>query len=131
MRHVGIVLVAMSLLAIVGCKPKEQAPQTMAEPQPAKPLEAIPPAEETQPAPAPVATPAPTGPTSLEKLAPAATPEPAPATRSYTVQKGDTLWSISVRMLGNGQRWREIVDLNPGLEPTKLRIGQVILIPAK
>ena len=47
------------------------------------------------------------------------------------MQKGDTLWSIAQRFLGDGQRWREIVELNPGLEPSKLKVGQVIILPAK
>lgn len=55
----------------------------------------------------------------------------APAANTYTVQKGDTLWSIAQRFLGDGKRWREIVEVNPGLEPSKLKIGQVIMLPAK
>jgi nucleoid-associated protein YgaU len=51
--------------------------------------------------------------------APAAAPAPAappkPAVRTFTVRKGDTLWSIAVRALGDGQRWREIVARNPSL----------------
>lgn len=52
-----------------------------------------------------------------------------PNARPYTVAKGDNYWNIATRMLGDGQRWREIRDLNPGVDPTKLRIGQVIFIP--
>lgn len=33
---------------------------------------------------------------------------------SYTVMRGDTLWAIAERCLGDGQRWKEIRDLNEG-----------------
>ena len=52
--------------------------------------------------------------------------------RTYTIKEGDTLYSIAKRMLGDGQRWQQIVDANPDLEdPTKLRPGMEIVIPAK
>ncbi len=54
-----------------------------------------------------------------------------PGARPYTVTKGDNYWNIATRMLGDGQRWRDIRDLNPNVDPRKLRIGQVILIPEK
>ncbi len=58
--------------------------------------------------------------------------EPA-APRTYTVQKGDTLWSIAQRFLGDGKRWREIIDANPGMDPVpaNLKVGQVITLPPK
>ena len=40
---------------------------------------------------------------------------PAPAARTYAVKRGDTLWSISTRLLGDGKRWREIVERNPSV----------------
>lgn len=49
--------------------------------------------------------------------------------RVYSVMKGDTLWSISKRQYGDGQRWQEIVKANPGLDPTKLSVGQKIILP--
>jgi len=57
---------------------------------------------------------------------------PAPAAGdTYTIKKKDTLWSIAVAHLGNGQRYREIVAANPGLDPKKLAIGQTIKLPQK
>ncbi|MHB8448955.1 MAG: BTAD domain-containing putative transcriptional regulator [Mycobacteriales bacterium] len=35
-----------------------------------------------------------------------------PATPTYVVQRGDTLWSIAETHLGNPERWREIARLN-------------------
>lgn len=48
---------------------------------------------------------------------------------SYTIQRGDTLGAISKRILGSSQRWREIADANPGLNPQRLNVGQTIVIP--
>jgi len=48
---------------------------------------------------------------------------------TYTIQRGDTLWSIAQRIYGNGKRWRDIVKANEGLDPTKLRVGQKVILP--
>lgn len=56
-------------------------------------------------------------------------PKPAEPTRRYTVQAGDTLWSIAVRQLGKGARASEIVTLNPGLDPSALSKGMELLLP--
>ncbi len=63
----------------------------------------------------PVADPAPTG------SAPPSTPAPGPAagaTRTYVVQRGDTLWGIAERELGDPLDWSQIYQLNEGrLQP--------------
>jgi nucleoid-associated protein YgaU len=129
MRYAVTLLVLISL-AVVGCKPKQTGPVTTVEPEPTT-LQPIPPADAapaTYPPPAPAAgTPAPG---RFETVSSAA---PAPAGNTYTVQKGDTLWSIAQRFLGDGHRWREIIDVNPGLDPdpSKLKVGQVIVLPPK
>lgn len=47
--------------------------------------------------------------------------------RTYTIQKGDTLWHLSQRYCTTVE---SIMTLNPGLNPNNLRVGQTIWIPA-
>ncbi len=55
--------------------------------------------------------------------------EPVRFSQSYTIRKGDTLWSIAREYYGDGKRWREIAQANPHVIPEKLRVGQVIMLP--
>jgi hypothetical protein len=48
---------------------------------------------------------------------------------TYTIRKGDTLWSIAEDELGNGARWTEIAALNPGTDPENLVPGTALKIP--
>nr|DAJ03030.1 MAG TPA: tail assembly protein [Caudoviricetes sp.] len=50
---------------------------------------------------------------------------------SYTVVKGDCLWSIAKKKLGNGNRWREIHQLNQDKvkNPNLIYPGQVLTMP--
>ncbi|MFT7579809.1 MAG: murein DD-endopeptidase MepM/ murein hydrolase activator NlpD [Myxococcota bacterium] len=59
------------------------------------------------------------------------TPPVAPSSggTSYTVLPGDTLAAISVTVLNEGSRWRDIAALNGISNPSALRIGQVLQIP--
>jgi nucleoid-associated protein YgaU len=73
----------------------------------------------------PPSPPSPTPPTP-----PGPDPEAQPPT-VYVVQADDTLWSIARKVLGRGERWREILDLNRDLipDPDRLPPGQKIRIP--
>lgn len=51
-------------------------------------------------------------------------------TQTYTVQKGDSLWSISSKFLGAGCKWRLIADANK-LKNTTIVPGQVLIIPER
>ena len=53
---------------------------------------------------------------------------PAKTYKTYTVKKGDSLWAIAQKELGNGSRWPEIQKLN-GLSGTTIYAGQVLKIP--
>ena len=70
-----------------------------------------------------------TGPISTS---PAPLPMPAPLSTggTHTVAKGETLGDISATHYGTTKHWRKIVEANPGLDPARLKIGQVLQIPA-
>jgi len=72
----------------------------------------------------------------LNDLAPAM--EPIQETQEYIVARGDTFWSISDVILGDGRLWKTLLEMNfgrevaPGVlldEEDELRIGWSILLP--
>lgn len=111
--------------AIVEALPKGGAPATPVTPGPAKPEPAKPePAKGAEPA-----KPEPAKPAEPPKAA-----EPTkPAPRTVTVKAGDSLSRIAQQELGNGNRWREIYDLNKdviGANPNIIRSGQQLKLPS-
>lgn len=50
--------------------------------------------------------------------------------KTYTVRAGDTLSSISVRVLGKASRWPELAKLNGLRSPNNLKPGTVLKLPA-
>ena len=72
-----------------------------------------PPGADTSPTGAPVAPP-PTPGTSGPAPSPSAGTQVADQMRTYVVQRGDTLWGIAERELGDPLRWSEIYALNEG-----------------
>ncbi|MYA54236.1 MAG: LysM peptidoglycan-binding domain-containing protein [Dehalococcoidia bacterium] len=89
-------------------------------------------AQPSTPTPAPPATPDPTPtpaaatPTPPPTPAATPTPTPAPAAFDYEIVSGDTLSDIAESF---GTSVDAILDLNPGLDPNTLQIGQIILVP--
>lgn len=68
-------------------------------------------------------------------LPPEAAPSVPPAraaTRSYVVQRGDSLWRIAEQQLGDGFRWREIHELNQTViaNPDLICTGWNLSLPA-
>lgn len=49
----------------------------------------------------------------------------------YRVRKGDTLAAIARRFLGAASRYAELGELNKGLDPSRLTIGQRIWLPPR
>jgi LysM repeat protein len=57
-------------------------------------------------------------------------PPASSATESttYTVKKGDTLWGVAEKQMGNGTLWEQIRNIN-ALTSTVIYPGQVLKIP--
>lgn len=49
--------------------------------------------------------------------------------KKHTVRRGETLFSIAKASYGSGKEWKKIAAANPGLSPSKLKVGQVIAMP--
>jgi nucleoid-associated protein YgaU len=60
-------------------------------------------------------------------------PGPQPQHAAYTVQPGDTLWSISQKYYGDGGRWKAIQEANPTSVAANgsIRPGVRLIIPDK
>lgn len=81
-------------------------------------------------------TPTPTTPPTPTRLAASPTPTPTPRPAviptpisgevEYVVQAGDNLFRISLRF---GSTVEAILERNPGVEPEKVEVGQVLIIP--
>lgn len=58
-------------------------------------------------------------------------PQADNAKRTYTVKKGDTLWSIANQFYGNGAQYPKIFEANSNVisNPNIIRTGQVLVIP--
>ena len=93
----------------------------------------VPPHEPSMAYAGPVADAPPVSPAAPIAAEPAPVVSEAPAAasggNSYTVKKGDTLFSISREFYGNGGQWQRIASANPGLSPSTLKAGTTIAIP--
>jgi len=96
------------------------APMPTAEPVAAAPINVSPISD------APIAMNAPAAPAVQTSLVSGS----ASGSKSYTVKKGDTLFSIAKNQMGSGRDWQKLVSANPGLDPHKLKVGQTITIPS-
>jgi LysM repeat protein len=115
--------------------PAATAPEVATEEPSVEPSEppATPAAEEGAPESPDLAATTPEAPPSpaAEEPAPAVeTPAATGAPGTYTIAPGDTLAKIAARLYGDATRWRVIANANPGLNPNRLLIGQVIKLPA-
>lgn len=61
------------------------------------------------------------------ETAPVALPT-VPSTTPYTIQKGDTISAVAYKY---NLRWQDVVAVNPGISPNRLRVGQVIQLPGQ
>ena len=86
-------------------------------------------------APPPPATPSPTPPTPLTTTLGArpsnAVSAPPPQPLTYIVEPGDTFTSIAAKLYGDERFWVDIAQANPTVDPTRLRIDQVLQLPSR
>lgn len=83
----------------------------------------------TQPAGASVATAGQANQTTVQTAPAATVKENEP--RVYVVRPGETLFVISQKVYGDGNRWREILSANPEVpSPNKLSSGMRLKVPA-
>jgi nucleoid-associated protein YgaU len=90
------------------------------------------PASGPAPSTSPVAINPPAAPrTSPAPSSPAVVPASTPGSVTYTVRSGDTLSTIAGDFYRDTRKWTVIASANPGLDPSKLKVGQVIKIPTE
>lgn len=65
-------------------------------------------------------------PTPTEEPQP--TEAPTSAQKTYTVKKGDTMWAIALKF---GVSLDALEKANPKVDPLKMRVGLVLVIPEK
>jgi len=63
-----------------------------------------------------IAAPAEAQPSAPGELAPQDAQQESGSWREYRVRQGDELWDIAERELGAGERWRQLVAANPGVD---------------
>lgn len=129
-------IAGLAAMLIQGCKREEdtsQNPPDMSNNQPSVDTNNValndtnsPSMEVSNP---PVAPPQPGGQPVTTAPQPVVTPAPAPAPpeNEYVVVKGDTFGKIAK---ANGISLKVLEDANPGITPTRLKIGQKLVIPA-
>ena len=67
-----------------------------------------------------------------ETLPSTADPQPSAAESFYTVVEGDSLWNIAEAQLGDGNRYTEILTLNPRIEEDQpLFVGTKLKLPTQ
>ncbi|MEE9211980.1 MAG: LysM peptidoglycan-binding domain-containing protein [Phycisphaeraceae bacterium] len=49
--------------------------------------------------------------------------------KTYTIKGGDTFSSIAVALYGSERWWVDIAQVNPTVDPTRLKVGQMIKLP--
>ena len=120
----AIHVVLLGALLIAGCKktaepPPADATTNIFTPPPPEPPPLTPPPTNVY---VPPVTPPPVFP-----LPPAAPPEPPAGLTEHTIVKGDSFYTLAKKY---NVGWKAIGDANPGVDSSKLKIGQKIKIPA-
>jgi len=113
---VGIHVVGLMVLLMQGCKREQPAPE---------PDTTMPAMTDTNLPPVDTNLPPAAGETNM--TAPPVVEVPPPAVQEYIIQKGDSFYIIGKKL---NVPWKAIQDANPNVNPSKLKIGEKIVIPA-
>jgi nucleoid-associated protein YgaU len=56
---------------------------------------------------------------------------PVATQKTVSVQRGDSLWKLAQQNLGRGNRWPELLAVNPSIvNPNQIRAGAELILPA-
>lgn len=80
--------------------------------------------------PSPAASPSINPPGSAATAKPSTSAAATPGMTSYTIKAGDTFSTIAGEFYKDTRKWSAIANANPGVDPAKLKVGQVIKVPA-
>ncbi len=74
---------------------------------------------------------APAASASTVRPTPPVVPAATAAQRTVSVQRGDSLWKLAQQNLGRGNRWHELLAVNPSIaDPNQIRAGAHLVLPA-
>jgi LysM repeat protein len=80
---------------------------------------------------APVATIRPVQPSAPARPQPALDSPSTSTLNIVSVKRGDSLWKLAQQTLGRGNRWPELLAVNPRIaDPNRLRVGAQLILPA-
>lgn len=130
-KMLSLVVAALAAVMILaGCnKPENAAPPAPVAPEAATTTDLMPEADMAPSGAGTEAMPPRTSPVPPRNPAYASPAAPTDASgKTYTVQKGDTLYSISRKMYGSGKRVKDIQSAN-GLSGDVIKVGQVLTLP--
>ncbi|MCL4396719.1 MAG: LysM peptidoglycan-binding domain-containing protein [Chloroflexi bacterium] len=120
-------LVALCLFGFSASVPvTSAAPAAQASPSPPTPTDEPP--KPPYVFPTPIYIPTYPGDTATQPTSAPGSASPSGAT-SYTVLSGDSPWTISQKVYGDGSKYRLIMSANSLTDSTRLRVGAVLTIP--
>ena len=95
-----------------------------------QPVQPLAPPKSVQPS-VPLAPVSTTRPAQPQPVAGSASPvTPVPTQKTVSVQRGDSLWKLAQQNLGRGNRWPELLAVNPSIaNPNQIRPGAELLLP--
>lgn len=110
----------VAAMLLVGCQTKTQVPaDTATELPPEEPLQVVETVDTDK-----------KDESVKSEVPPASEVEVAVAEENtiYTIRKNDTISGVAARY---GLRWQDVMAVNPGINPKRLRVGQTIRLPGK